>query len=260
MRMRHYLFITVALLLAFARPAASQPPFAGGGGGPLGLASQPIEKTGDFLLLLNPSVQDELKLDKDQRDRLAKLPETVRARHKQAHDQLQKDIKEDQEKTAKATEEFYKKADAELGRILKPEQARRLKQIQLQLQGLSAFFDTNIVEALKLTEKQQRELRKLREALSRDASEIRTKSMKDGPVKAPPPFMEMAAMDSKATAKAVELLNDQQKSTWKELTGEPSPLAAGNMGSGLAGQPISDARRRFSDFSVLSNPEVWTRN
>ena len=93
MRVRNPLAFGVLLLLGYATAAAAQPP-AGAGG-------QAAENAETLVLLRNAGVQAELGLDPAQRERIGKLPEEDRAKHKKQLDDLRQLAAEVKAKPAK---------------------------------------------------------------------------------------------------------------------------------------------------------------
>jgi hypothetical protein len=145
-----------------------------------------------------------------------------------------KQTPEQQEKMAAATAEISKVAYKELGDVLKKEQVERLKQIDRQNMGVNAFTDAEVVEALKLTDTQKTSIKGLVGDFGKDRTEI----MADTGVKGggfgkltPEQQEKMAEAQKKVQkaqkeylGKAADLLTDDQKKTWKTLTGEAFDL------------------------------------
>ncbi len=140
-----------------------------------------------------------------------------------------KQTPEQLEKMAAANAEISKVAYKELGDILKKEQVDRLKQIDRQNTGVNAFTHEDVVEALKLTDSQKTSIKGLATDLGKDSAEIRTEAgfgKGGGGGKGTFDPEKMAEMNKKIqkaqkeyTAKAVDLLTDDQKKTWKTLIG-----------------------------------------
>jgi hypothetical protein len=204
--------LTLGLLAAMASPAWAQRGRGFGGGG----------FGGGGALLTNKSVQQELKVSGDQATKLAALADEQRTKGQELRTKLQ-DLPQD-ERQAKMRE-YMTTASADLqkglGTILKPEQLKRYNQIQTQQMGVAAFSSPRVQEALKLTDDQKTQIRELAQArqgagrggfqdlrnASADERQAALKKMADN---------RKAALD-----KVVALLNADQKTTWKELTGEP---------------------------------------
>lgn len=147
-----------------------------------------------------------------------------------------KQTPEQMEKMAAATAEINKVAYKELGDILKKEQVDRLKEIDRQNQGINAFHDEEVVSALKLTDSQKTSIKGFTTDFGKDSQEIRSEAGlgggKGGGGKGGFDPEKMAEMNKKIqktskeyVAKAVDLLNDEQKKTWKTLTGEPFDIS-----------------------------------
>jgi hypothetical protein len=149
------------------------------------------------------------------------------------------------EKMAAATAEVSKVAYKELGDVLKKEQVDRLKQIDRQNMGVSAFSDTEVSTALKLTDSQKTSIKGLSGDLAKDRREIMTEAGLGGggkggggkgggfdPEKMAEVNKKVQKVQKEYVGKAIDLLDDEQKKTWKIMTGEPfdlSKLTGGGM-------------------------------
>jgi hypothetical protein len=85
--------------------------------------------------------------------------------------------------------------------MLRPEQARRLRQVALQQRGPDAFNDPAVAQALRLTPEQREKVRKLHEEAHR--------------------FGPGGPRPGNPWEQIVSLLTDEQRAQWQELTGEP---------------------------------------
>src|SRR5262249_6799619 len=111
-------------------------------------------------LLMNKSVQEELKLDEDQVKKIGKVVEEVMAKHQGEFAGL-RDLEPEQrrEKMQEVTKKVSEDAQKHLTGILKPEQEKRFKQIELQLRGIEAFMDPEVQTALKLADDQKEKIK-----------------------------------------------------------------------------------------------------
>ncbi len=209
--------LTLGLLAAMASPAWAQRGRGFGGAGGFGGGG-----FGGGALLTNKSVQEELKVSDDQATKLTALAEEQRTKGQDLRTKLQ-DLPQEERQTK--MREYLSTASADLqkglGTILKPEQLKRFNQIQTQQAGVAAFATPRVQEALKLTDDQKSKIRELSQArlgagrgglqnlrnASADERQAARKKMADN---------RKAALD-----KVVALLSDDQKTTWKELTGDP---------------------------------------
>ncbi len=126
---------------------------------------------------------------------------------------VQKELKLTDEQLKKY-QELMKKALAD---ALTPEQAKRLKQIQLQQRGAEAFSDPEVATALKLTEDQKEKIQTIRE----DARKEMTDLFKNAAGNREEAFKKMAGMRKEIAEKVTAVLNAEQKKMWKEMLGEP---------------------------------------
>ncbi len=172
------------------------------------------------MLIYNRSVQQELKLKPAQ---LSRLQEATTAIYKQNAREIQNALRESRGdyKTYDAARRkiqarCLKAFGKELTATLKSQQLCRLVQIQRQRRGPSIFNDPEVEKALKLTPKQHREMQAIVNQFTREwnAEMSRISGLR---------FNEelWKAKRELATTKVVALLNDKQKSTWREIIGEP---------------------------------------
>ncbi|WDI39909.1 EF-hand domain-containing protein [Bremerella sp. P1] len=117
-------------------------------------------------------------------------------------------IREEWEKLVKAQPEVGKAADASLRKILTPQQLARVQQLILQTRGIDAILDASIVEKLKLSTDQVRQIAVL-------LSSPRQRSFRSG-------FGATAVATAEVEAKVLALLTPEQQAEWKRLLGPKS--------------------------------------
>jgi len=156
-------------------------------------------------------------LTDEQKEKLAKYMEKIGAL---------KDVPEDQME-AKVRATFKDEIEGpmkEIEKILKPEQLTRLKQIARQQGGPGAYLKAENVADLKITDEQKKKVKEINDELQKDLQELRggAGGAKGGFGQVPPETRaKMTALTKEATEKAVDVLTAEQKSKWRELTGEP---------------------------------------
>jgi len=209
--MRIGLKTALILSLAFwlASAANGQPPF-GGRGGPFG--------GGRLMLLSNESVQKELKLSEEQIQKVKDTNEKIRDKHKDELAALRKlDAQERREKGQELFKTIGEETDKAMAEILKPEQAKRLKQISLQTMGSQAFNDEEVQKGLNLTDDQKDKIKTLNEDLGSEIGSI----FKNAQGNFQEAGKKAATLRKETLEKVLALLTDDQKKSWKEMTGEP---------------------------------------
>jgi len=192
------LVFLVAPLIAQQR----QPGGRGFGGGQGGIGA----------LLNNKSVQDELKVSDEQKEKLTSSLKDLRDKYK--------DSFKDREKAQEAMKEMSTETNKIVEKLLKPEQVKRLHQVELQVavqQGTVAVLNQERVQkALNYTDKQKTMIKETAETLAKERRE-----MIGGGTGRPDPE-KMQAFQKKAkesVEKIMETLSTDQKKTWTELTG-----------------------------------------
>jgi hypothetical protein len=188
----------------------------------LGMASIVAPSAFGQGLLTNKSVQKEMKVNDEQLKKIDALTRVLSKQRTIEVSKLQRMPVTPQERRAKLRDLTWEIHDAEvkiMSDFLKPEQVKRFEQITVQHAGLFAFSTPPVQRRLKLTEQQLTKLAIIRdEASQRDGSrtELLEKSVKDPEAK-----KKAAEVEKQTMEKIVALMSDEQKATWKDLTGEP---------------------------------------
>ncbi len=173
---------------------------------------------GGGMLLTNKGVQKELKVTDEQATKLGTLATELREKNQGRFQGLQ-DLSDDERRTK--MQELQKTMQAELHKsladILKPEQVKRFDEISLQQAGANAFSTPRVVEALKLTDDQKTKIQEINQATMESMRGLRDEFQNDreGAMK------KMAEVRKGASDKVTALLTDDQKKSWKDLTGDP---------------------------------------
>ena len=198
--------LAAGLVVLAASPAFAQPPRQRGGFGPPGgMTAAPSAAA----LLRNDKVQEELNLTDDQKADLKKVADAASEKYK---DDLEK---------------------ATMG-ALKPEQAKRLKQIEVQSAGLAAFSKDDVQAALKLTDAQKASVKTAEDDMQKDVQDL-LKDAQGDREKMTDAFKKIQELRTDSLDQVVKALNDDQKKTWKDLTGDKFEVAIGG-GFGAGGR------------------------
>lgn len=198
--MRGVLSLAVAVSLAALPALAQQRPqggFGRGGGMMTGM------------LLGQESVQNELKLTEAQLKTVKELGEKQREAMKglQAGGGAEgfKKIMEMMQENEKA-----------YTNLLKPDQAKRLRQISLQVQGPRALSSPDVAKELDVTAEQQEKIREVQAESFKQSAGLFAPGGNPEEMR-----KKMQEADKKAQEKVLALLTAEQKTKWKEMTGAP---------------------------------------
>jgi Spy/CpxP family protein refolding chaperone len=193
--------LVVGLAAGLAAPALAQRPGGFGGFG------------GPGFLLRNESVQKELKLTGEQKDKLKTALEKVREDHK---DDLAKAQDLSQEERQKLFRTIGEETNKAVAGILDANQVKRLHQIERQQQGARAFANPEVQKELKLTDEQKDKIKEINEESGKKMRELfQPGGDREEAVK------KMAELRKETIEKATGVLTAEQKKAWKEMTGEP---------------------------------------
>jgi Spy/CpxP family protein refolding chaperone len=160
-------------------------------------------------LLTQKSVQEELKLSDDQARKVEDYAAKQRKSFQGLRDLSQEERREKLAQIAKENEQLLKDT-------LKPEQAKRLREISLQLAGPAALHDPEVAKALNLTGEQKEKLRGIEEEARRERRELFQAGGDREERRKKAEELRKANRE-----KVMNLLTPEQKEKWKELTGEP---------------------------------------
>ncbi len=177
----------------------------GGGGGGVGM------------LLSNKGVQEELKVTDEQKEKVTSSLKDVRTKFGEDMRAAFKDM--NREKIAQIQKDMAAETNKVVGKVLKPDQVKRLHQIELQVgiqQGnLGVLTSERVQKELKLTDKQKASIKETSEMLAKD------RPMFGGGTRPTPEQREAFQKKAKeAGEKIIGTLSADQKKTWKDLTGE----------------------------------------
>jgi hypothetical protein len=165
--------------------------------------------------LENAAVQEALVLRSEQKEELARLLKEWSQEREDAERTMQS---RDADARRRQAIELAQRHDTLLAKVLSGAQRARLSEIALQVQGVFAFNEPEIVDELKLTREQRAAIRQIvQDLFVRPPQPPEPGRGRRGPT---------AEAFEKAVASAVDVLNPEQARRWRELTGPPFPAAA----------------------------------
>jgi Spy/CpxP family protein refolding chaperone len=168
-------------------------------------------------LVQNASVQKELKLTDEQVSKLKDALAKVRENHKDDVAKLKDLSKEERrEQGTKVFRAISEESNKAIAGILETKQLKRLKQIELQRSGYRAFINPEVQKSLKLTDEQKDKLKTIAEDAGKQMRELRQGGKIDAEGR-----KKLAELTKETKEKVVGVLTDEQKKSWKEMTGEP---------------------------------------
>jgi uncharacterized spore protein YtfJ len=228
----------MAGLLATGSVWAQQPPRGGAGAGafPGGFGRSATNIV--MMISNNKQLQDELKMDQDQIEKVSAAISKVR---EELSDEIAKmrnpdTTPEDRNAFAKKLSETRTKA---VQAVLKSEQIKRLTQIENQQAGIGIFTKEEAAAALKLSAEQKEKITAIDEGMTKDLRELAAGARGNRGAPDPQAATKRQAVVKEAMEKAQAVLNDEQKKTFKDLLGEPFQLRpvgfAGGFGAGPGG-------------------------
>ncbi len=160
------------------------------------------------MLLRQESVRDELKLTKDETE---KVHTFIDKQWKKA--QEIEELKPEERETkfaamAKENEQFLKE-------VLEPREIERLDQITMQVAGMLWVTQPEVASKLQLTEAQKTKAKGLQLEARKEMQELIHSATREGKQEK---LRELRATSRK---RLMELLTDEQEAKWKQLAGAP---------------------------------------
>ena len=222
MRSLHVKILTVGLVLLAASPAFAQR--QRGQFGP--------RQMGPAQLLAIDKVQEELKITDDEKAAITKITDKYKDDIAAARQNM------DRQKAAELTKQENDDLEKAVPDILKADQLKRFKQLEVQSAGLQAFSKDDVATALKLTDDQKKSIKDTQDELQKDIMDVFQNAGQGGDRAAA--MQKVRTMSKDALDKVLNGLTDDQKKTWKDLTGDkfefPAPMGRGNRGNRGNGQ------------------------
>jgi len=199
------LVATLGLALAGSATAQSRFPMFGISGG-------------KAMLLMSPDVQQELKLSEEQLTKVREVSQQVIEKNKDNFGKL-KDLPKDQqrEKFQEMAKTIAAETDNALKDVLKADQHKRLRQLELQQRGAQAFADADVQKELKLTDDQKDKIKTLSEDAGKEMREI----FQNAQGNFQDAMTKVNTLRKETLEKVTATLGADQKKAWQEMTGAP---------------------------------------
>jgi hypothetical protein len=252
--LRRGVVLSGVVLVLIACVASAQPRGGQGrrGFGGRGFGRFGAPQTSKSALLGIEEVQTELGLSSEQKKQVnvlwADLREQARSgggggNFRELQNLSQEERAERFAAARKRAEDSRKQAEDKIAKILDAKQLQRLDQLQLQRDGLNAFNRPEIAKRLGLTDDQQAQMRKIRQAArpqGRGGFGGRGQSDEDRRAA----FARMQETREKMQADILAVLTDEQKKKWTEMKGEEFEFPRRQGFGGRGGGVNSGERRR----------------
>jgi Spy/CpxP family protein refolding chaperone len=184
---------------------------------------------GSPFLLTNPGVQREIQLTDEQRDKFRAIVKEMGGKYEPDMEQAATDG--DKKKLLLVAYKFAKETSDKVNKaipdVLRPEQIKRLKQIEIQVNGIISLNKSDIQKRLALTDEQKKEIKEIGDKFKGDVFKLvndTSDSLPQGrPLLAARSVLQAArtvrVKSEVATEKALDRLTDEQKKVWNEMTG-----------------------------------------
>ncbi len=219
MRGIHTKIMTIGLVILAASPALAQ------------RQRGPRTPPGPAQLLAMPEVLTEIKATDDEKAAVTKITDKYKDDIAAARTAM------DRQKMADLRKQENDDVVKAIPTIFKDDQVKRLNQLEVQAAGLGAFTKDDVATALKLTDDQKKSIKDATDDLQKDSQDLFQSAQGDR-TKMAEIMTKVQTMRKDALDKVVNGLTDDQKKTWKDLTGDkfdfPAPMR-GNRPGGARG-------------------------
>jgi Spy/CpxP family protein refolding chaperone len=181
-----------------------------------------FSRTAGFLVQ-NKSVQDELKIDTDQKDKIREATQKVFEDFRDEFAKIPTAKPEERDEILKKLNEATEKA---VKGALKEEQIKRLTQIQVQQKGVDLFSEEKVAKDLKLSDEQKEKIKDIQKDLKKETDPLQPQRGGGKPdlAKIQENRKKIQSLEKEAMANATKTLNADQKKQLKEMQGEPFEL------------------------------------
>jgi hypothetical protein len=143
------------------------------------------------------------------------------------------DVKEELKLTDAQLDELPAEYLKAIEKVLKPDQFKRFRQIELQARGNNAFKDKGVQKALKFTDDQVKSINGLLEGSDKEIADLTPKfggGKKGGDFKGA--FEKIQNVQKETKEKILTALTKDQRKQWREMIGEEFKMQQGGFGFG----------------------------
>lgn len=217
------------------------------------VAAQPGRQPGGFgggtqdtfiTVLNNKALQEEVKVTDAQKDKFKGIAEKQAEMQKKRFEGMKDkfaDVKGDKDKMTELFAEMRKEGEKETAEVKKlveaeltADQKKRLKQIYVQALGINAFTNEEVLKDLGATDQQKSSLKGITGEYTKDVADMRKDIFgepkgkggfgKQDPEKTKEFDSKREKLSKGTMSKITELLSDDQKKKWTDMTGEAFDL------------------------------------
>jgi hypothetical protein len=168
---------------------------------------------------MNKSVQEDLKLEKGQVEKIQAALQKVRDSHPEDFEKL-RDRNTGREERIRLMQKINEANAAAVREVLTPGQMTRVGQIQNQQRGAALFEDPDVQKSLKLSDEQKGKIKALNDDLRREMREI-MQGVRGNPEGFADAMKKLNARRKETMEKVLAVLNAEQKKAAKKMLGEP---------------------------------------
>jgi Spy/CpxP family protein refolding chaperone len=228
------MMLSTALVVVFVANVSAQGRPGGGGG--FGMMGGRGGMSAYGMLAMSKPLQEELKLSEEQVKKIEEAMKPINEKMREAFGGGgrpggggQRPSEEEMKKRADAMKAIADDTKKAVESAIKPEQSKRLSQINYQMMGTAAFSDEGVQKELKVTDSQKDKIKSISDELREDTMKI----FQNGPrlqfgqqpseedrKKMEENTKKTTALAKEAADKIDELMTDEQKKQWKEMIGE----------------------------------------
>ena len=218
-----FLVAAFAVVAAGGAQAQRQP------GGGMMRAPTPLQ----VILLTNEVLQKELAVTDDQKKALKEPMDKAAELTKKMQDLRTPGAQPDQAKMQEMLKEmtaFNDEVKTKVDKSLDDKQKKRMKQIEVQMMGMGAFSNEEVVKSLKITDDQKTKFKTVADDFAKERGDLQKEygmggrpmqgAARPDPEKVAEYTKKLKTLTGDSFAKAAKELTADQSKNWKEMVGE----------------------------------------
>jgi len=180
----------------------------------------------NLMLMRGEAVQKELDLNDEQKKAVGDLASQMISQAMEIMSGLQdltdEERKEELPNVMKMVNEKGKELQGKVDKVLNPKQAVRMKELSIQRRDAGALQDDEVIDALKLSDDQKKQLADVRDAAAKKQEEVMKTifSAGGGGVDRAAIGKQMQALQKELGEKILAVLTSQQREQFEKMKGE----------------------------------------
>lgn len=199
-------------------------------------------------LLRRPDVAKDLKLDADQKEEVTEAIQEITRNRRDEYQKLRTlPIKDRVKKSRELSKKFTEMGNKKAKDILNEKQITRLDQIALQMQGIRALRNPEIVKKLKITKEQTKKFQDVQSEITKQRAQL-YKDLRAGKIARAKLREKTQALTKSLEKKTLDVLNKDQRAKFETMKGKTFETT--RRAIGLRAAPAAAGRIRLRKINA----------